>query len=331
MPAPAPSLPAAPAAEPKVAADSVENRYYAYLRSHGYSSTDSLIAVLRVYLPLFAGCPRVADLGCGHGEFLEMLRAEGHAVAGVDVDPAMVAACRAQGFDVALGDAEAWLAARHAAFDGVFSSNVVEHLPAETVARWVAAAHMALRPGGRIVLATPNPESLIVQFHEFWRDPTHVRLYSRQLLEFMLADAGFVQVESHTNPASAWEGGEETATALEAALPLPAPVETPTFETPLPTAPEPQAPLRDRWTWRLVSFVYRKFSEPFLLALRADIERHRLALRDLAEATAREREALEAVRERMARLAAAQRFLHPPREIYVTGIKPGAPASLPQG
>ncbi len=308
-------------------ADSIENRYYAYLRGHGYSSTSALIDVLRVYLPLFDGHDRVADLGCGHGEFLALLQRDGHTVSGVDIDPAMVAACRAQGFDVAQGDAETWLAAQPGALDGVFSSNVIEHLPAAMVARWIVAAHRALRAGGRIVLATPNPESLIVQFHEFWRDPTHVRLYSRQLLEFMLADAGFVQVTSHANPASAWDGADAIAASLEALPPPPQPA-PPASAPLLPEAPGPGASARERWAWRVASLAYRKFTEPFLLPLREEIERHRQILRELVDAAAAERENLAVLRQRMTE---ANRFLYPPREIYVTGVKPDPAAALPQG
>jgi SAM-dependent methyltransferase len=306
------------------APESLEHRYYAYLRALGYSTTEALLDVLRVYVPLFAGRTRIADLGCGHGEFLALLHAQGHEVAGVDIDPEMVAACRAQGFDVEVGDAEAWLDSRPETFDGIFSSNVVEHLPAAVVAGWVGAAYRALRPGGILVLATPNPESAIVQLHEFWRDATHVRLYGRQLLEFLLADAGFTDVASHENPAAAWEGVDSLLEGIDTSLPAPAALSVPAAIEPLPQAPPPEAPWRQRVAWSLASFIYAKFSAPFVAPLRADVERQLVALQQQAQALQAERAALEALHARVRRAAAAHRFLYPPREIYVVGAKPAS-------
>jgi O-antigen chain-terminating methyltransferase len=290
----------------------LENRYYAYLRGHAYSTEAALDAVLAHYVHCFAGFTRVLDVGCGHGEFLRLLRDAGHEVAGVDVDPAMVAACRAQGFDVAEGDAAAWLRDSGRTFDGIFSSNVVEHMTVAQVAALVEAAFAALRPGGLLLLATPNPESAIVQGHEFWRDPTHVRLYSRQLLEFMLHDAGFEGIVAAGNPASAWEGVDAQLATVDDNLPLPP--RTPVLP-PLPPPPGTGATWRERTAWRVSDLFYHKFTEPYLAPLRAMLEEQRGAL----EAT---QAALDVAQGRIRRLSAAYRFLHPEREIYVVGYKP---------
>lgn len=301
----------------------LENRYYAYLRQHAYSTEAALDAVLAHYLPCCAGFTRVLDVGCGHGEFLRLLRDAGHDAAGVDVDPAMVAACRAQGFDVAEGDAAAWLRAAGRTFDAVFSSNVVEHMTVAQVAALVEAACAALRPGGLLLLATPNPESAIVQGHEFWRDPTHVRLYSRQLLEFMLHDAGFERVVSAGNPASAWEGVDAQLATVDDDLPaLPLPPEPPALP-PLPPAPA-GAPWRARTAWRVSDFVYRKFTEPYIAPLRALAEQQSAALAANRAAIAEANAALDVAQGRIRRLSAAYRFLHPEREIYVVGYRPDA-------
>lgn len=313
--------------------DSIENRYYAYLRGAGYSTTTALDQVLARYVPLFDGHAHVGDLGAGHGEFLALLVAQGHTVAGVDIDPAMAARCRDLGFDVAHGDALEWLASAPEAFDGLFSSNVIEHLPAQTVEAWIAASFAALKPGGILVLATPNPESLIVQFHEFWRDPTHVRMYSRQLLEFLLTDAGFSQVASHENPASDWEGIDVMLEGVNADLarawtPEPPPI----VSSPEPSAPA-DAPWRARIAWRMSHFVHAKFLEPWLAPLRRDIESDRARVQAVEQA---QRSAIDdaqnridALADRVRRLAAADRFAYPAREIYVTGYKPGAAEDVP--
>jgi SAM-dependent methyltransferase len=301
----------------------LENRYYAYLRAQGYSTSDALLDVLRVYLPHFEGLTQVADLGCGHGEFLAMLRDAGHTATGVDVDPAMVEACRAQGFDVALGDAATWLLERPGQFDAVFSSNVIEHLPADTVRVWVAAAYAALRPGGMLLLATPNPASAIVQFHEFWRDPTHVRMYAAQLVEFMLVDAGFTAVQSVENDAARWDGIDQMLRDLDAPLPEFAIPPTSGELPPLPTLPADSS-LRARWAFGLSSWVYRKFTEPYVLPLRKDLARMHATVDAQAQALVALKARQGQVVTRMQALAQADRFLHPSREIAIFGYKPAA-------
>ncbi len=301
-------------------AGALENRYYAYLRGHGYSTSDALLDVLRHYLPWFDGLDDVADLGCGHGEFMAMLQSEGHTVYGVDVDPGMVDACRAQGFDVTLGDAATWLNAQPGRFDAVFSSNVIEHLPAETVREWVAAAFVALRPGGMLLLATPNPASAIVQFHEFWRDPTHVRMYGAQLVEFLLADAGFAGVQSFANPAAAWEGIDALLKGVE--LPLDDVTLPPAvgLVPPLP-APLAEGGLRARWAWRVSRWIYTKFTEPYVLPLRQDLEHLHSVLEAQALALDAMRTQQAEIAVRLRALAQTDRFLHPAREIAVLGYK----------
>mgnify|MGYP000990438193 CR=1 FL=1 len=190
--------------ESRLVDDNTESRYYRFLRDRGYIDADFLRDVLSVYLPHFAGLDRILDVGCGHGEFLQLLHAAGHEAAGIDIDPGMVKACLDQGLTAFEADALEWLPAQAAAFDGIFSSNVIEHLDVPQVEALVSACYAALRPGGLVLFAVPNPESLVVQLNEFWRDATHVRLYSRQLLEFFLHDAGFTQVESAENALARW-------------------------------------------------------------------------------------------------------------------------------
>ncbi len=198
--------------------DNIENRYYRFLRDRGYIDADFSRDVLSVYLPHFAGLDRVLDIGCGHGEFLQLLRAAGHEAIGLDVDPGMVKACLDQGLTAFEADALEWLPTQEDAFDGIFSSNVIEHLDVPRVVALVSACYATLRPGGLVLLAVPNPESLVVQLNEFWRDATHVRLYSRQLLEFFLHDAGFCQIESAENPVARWTSTDNLDTEASSAF-----------------------------------------------------------------------------------------------------------------
>ncbi len=312
-------------------ADSLENRYYAYLRGQGYSSSHALNEVLAVYLPLLRGHTFVGDLGCGHGEFLALLRADGHTVAGVDIDAGMVQTAQAAGFDVTLGDAVEWLRARPSAFDALFSSNVVEHLTPDTVRLWLHASFDALRPGGLLLLATPNPESAIVHLYEFWRDPTHVRLYNRQLLEFLVADAGFVRVESRLNPAAAWEGVESMLHEVADPLPLLPMPDLPTVVPDLPARLDETFPAGKRLLWRLLRPFYRVLTAPFVEPIRHTAAMHTHSLEQTRAALEQAQQQATRIEQRLQRLAAADRFLYPAREYYVLAWKPGGEAATAPG
>lgn len=182
----------------------LEGNFYDYLHETGHASDDRNREVLRFYAPFFKQNTSVLDVGCGQGQFLELLAAKGIVAQGVDSDSRMVALCCEKGLSVVQADLFAYLTEQQERFDGVFSSNVVEHLSAEDVLRFIHLAYAALRPGGVVLLATPNPESLIVHLHEFWRDATHVRLYNAPLLAFMLHVQGFRDIVSGANPVTVW-------------------------------------------------------------------------------------------------------------------------------
>jgi SAM-dependent methyltransferase len=180
-----------------VNANTIESDYYAFMGFDPAHTRD----VLSHYVPMFAGLDPVLELACGRGEFLDLLRESGIAGRGVDLDDGMVEAARRRGHDVALGDALAFLdAAEPESYGGVFAAHFAEHLPPDAVLRLARGARRALRPGGRLVLVTPNAASIAVLGHDFWKDPTHVRFYDPMLLGFLCAQAGLTVEETGTNP-----------------------------------------------------------------------------------------------------------------------------------
>ena len=138
----------------------------------------------------------VLDLGCGRGDWLELLRDEGRIATGVDVNRISVHACRQRGLDVVEADAVDYLRAQpEASFGAISALHVVEHLGFEQLLRLLDEARRALKPNGLLVLETPNPENLIVGACNFWFDPTHVRPLPPPLLQFVVESRGFAAVE----------------------------------------------------------------------------------------------------------------------------------------
>jgi len=144
------------------------------------------------YLSCFAGREVVLDLGCGRGEFLELMREHGVAARGVDSNAEFVALCRSKGLDVEQGDLFSALdALPDKSLDGLFCSQVVEHLPPQRVPELIGLAASKLRTGGVLAVETPNPECLAIFATHFYLDPTHTRPIPPPLLAFYFEEAGF--------------------------------------------------------------------------------------------------------------------------------------------
>jgi O-antigen chain-terminating methyltransferase len=144
---------------------------------------------------LFAGLAPVVDLGCGRGEFLDLLRAAGVEARGVETNANVVRECRERGLDVVAGDLVEFLSrAETGSLGGVFAAQVAEHLPPPVLAALLREGHRVLRRGGLLVLETVNAASALAFFEVFIRDLTHERPLHPQTLRFLAAAAGFVEV-----------------------------------------------------------------------------------------------------------------------------------------
>jgi SAM-dependent methyltransferase len=173
---------------------------YEFLRFIGVDS-ESQRRIQGFYLPLFKGCESVLDLGCGTADFVALLSEHGIQAIGIDSDERAWAAARERGINVVHQDVFSFL--EHSepnSIDGIFAAHLVEHLSYEAVIRLFRLSRQALRPGGRIVVTTPNPRSLLAHLEMFYLHFGHVTFYHPQLLVFLLEFSGFSQAESGENP-----------------------------------------------------------------------------------------------------------------------------------
>ena len=128
----------------------------------------------RRYLDILGDREPVLDIGCGRGEFLDLLRERGLEYAGIDPDPDMVGRCRAKGHErVEVADANSYLEkCEDDSIGAIFCAQVVEHMPYEELLRFYGLGLQKLRPGGLFILETVNPHS-VPALKTFWVDPTH--------------------------------------------------------------------------------------------------------------------------------------------------------------
>ena len=172
-----------------------EDSGYAAFESRFRGRSEDLRERLASYVVLFEGLAPVADLGCGRGEFLELLKARGVAARGVEASAHAAAECRARGLDVSEGDLVDFLRSQpDASLGGVFAAQVAEHLPPAALQALLREAHRVLRAGGLLALETVNPRSVVGLLEVFNRDLTHQKPLHPDTLSFLAAAAGFTDV-----------------------------------------------------------------------------------------------------------------------------------------
>lgn len=157
---------------------------------------------LEVYLPFVqpvcAAYPEalVLDLGCGRGEWLELLQKQAISAMGVDLDAGMLEACHQLNLKVQCQDALESLKQLQDGSASVISAfHLVEHLPFDRVKDLVVECHRVLKPGGLLIMETPNPENFMVATHNFYLDPTHLRPIPPDLLAFVPEYLGYESVK----------------------------------------------------------------------------------------------------------------------------------------
>lgn len=174
--------------------------FYVGLEARFRGTTAQITARLSEYLPdllaLKAMNEVAVDIGPGRGEWLELLRRSSIRSYGVDTNAEFAAKAAEVGLDVRHEDGIAHLRGlTPGSVAAVTAFHVVEHLPLVTLVALLDAARRALRPGGLLILETPNPENLRVGAATFWLDPTHLRPLHPLLLQYLVEHRGFGSAE----------------------------------------------------------------------------------------------------------------------------------------
>jgi len=164
--------------------------YYLF-ETYYRGASESIRERQEIYLSLFHGHENVLDIGCGRGEFLQLLAENFIPAYGIDLDRDNVLACEEKNLTALQGDALAHLESLpESSLGGVYMGQVVEHMDNPRLLCLCERCYRALAPGGVLVADTLNPHCLSA--HQwFWLDPTHVRLIPPELLRFNLEQAGF--------------------------------------------------------------------------------------------------------------------------------------------
>jgi SAM-dependent methyltransferase len=185
-----------PKTEGKPVSEDQAYRYFHFEEDFRGSRQD-IKEKFRTYVHYFQGISApVLDLGCGRGEFLELLKEASIRGIGVDSNTKMVEQCRQLGLEVSQGDLLEFLVARpENSLGGIFCSQVVEHLPPDYLLKLLEATHSRMKEGGRLLLETVNVGSAFGFLQVYTKDLTHRLPIHPDTLKFLVAAAGFQKPE----------------------------------------------------------------------------------------------------------------------------------------
>lgn len=178
------------------------DRYYIALEESFRGSRDAILNRCQSYLDLVKNrfLPerniRAVDLGCGRGEWLQILTNHYPEARGVDSNSAMVAECRSHGLWAEQGDLIQWIQTQpDCSLDLITAFHVIEHLSFKDLNLLMAEANRLLAEDGMLLIETPNPDNLYTAANMFYRDPTHRHPIPKELASHLLTFHGLADIE----------------------------------------------------------------------------------------------------------------------------------------
>lgn len=176
----------------------VDDNWYKIFEDTFRGSRELISERLQVYIPFLnplkqrISSMRALDLGCGRGEWLQLLKENQFDVVGIDLDKSMVESCCKVGLNAYEKDAIEYIQSVPTNSIAVVSAfHLIEHIPFDKLNILIQHAFRILVPGGILILETPNAENLIVASHDFYLDPTHNKPIPADLLDFLTLFNGF--------------------------------------------------------------------------------------------------------------------------------------------
>jgi O-antigen chain-terminating methyltransferase len=146
------------------------------------------------FVHYFDGCKNVLDIGCGRGEFLELLQSNNIGGHGIDADGNMIDFCASKGLNVVKIDAISYLEKiEDKSLDGIFIDQVVEHLEPDYLIKMLQLCYKKLNFGYYILIETVNPLS-VISFVNFYIDLSHKKPIHPETLKFLLASVNFREI-----------------------------------------------------------------------------------------------------------------------------------------
>jgi len=159
---------------------------------------------LSVYMPHLnkirseKGDISILDVGCGRGEWLELLKESGYRAKGIDINVVALMECKELGLDVTESDIIQYLKGlERDSLDVLSGFHIIEHLSFRALIELLDEALTVLKSGGMILFETPNPANILVSSYDFYRDPSHQKPLHPETMNFIAGSRGFVRTGSY--------------------------------------------------------------------------------------------------------------------------------------
>lgn len=175
---------------------------YVFFEDRFRGTREDIKEGVKVYLPYIkavnAGTYNspLLDIGCGRGEWLELLKENGLEAKGVDINSVLVNECRGRNLEVIENDVIPYLRGLPDSSLGALTGlHIIEHLPFKMLIGLLDETVRVLKPGGIAIFETPNPENILVGSCNFYLDPTHRKPLPSSMMKFMAEARGLSGVE----------------------------------------------------------------------------------------------------------------------------------------
>ncbi len=180
----------------------LSDAFYVAFEEKFRGSREDIFNRLKIYLPLIEQAKvgtsdsAILDVGCGRGEWLELLGESGYTARGLDINRVMIEQCLSRGFEVIESDVISYLQSlEDNSLGAITGFHIIEHLPFETLMTLFAEAIRVIKPGGLVIFETPNPENILVGSCNFYIDPTHRNPLPSSTIEFLAESQGLERVK----------------------------------------------------------------------------------------------------------------------------------------
>lgn len=148
----------------------------------------------KIYLDKLKNSKKVVDLGCGRGEFLEILKENSIPCFGVEKEPSLCAILKEKELDFFQMDIFEFLDKKPFEFDAITSFHLIEHFDLKDALTFLKLIYNNLLQGGIFIIETPNLASLY-SFLNFYKDPEHKTPFHPETLKFFAKEVGFEIIE----------------------------------------------------------------------------------------------------------------------------------------
>ena len=179
-----------------------EDNFYRDFEERFYAPREIIKELRKVYIPFceplveIYNKDKVFDIGCGRGEWLELMSEIGFEAYGCDIDEGMLRACYERGLSATKQEAVSFLKSLPDESHVVISAfHVIEHISFDDLRTLVSESLRVLKPGGLLILETPNIENINVAANNFYLDPTHKRPIPPLMLSYLPEYYGFKRVK----------------------------------------------------------------------------------------------------------------------------------------